>query len=225
MKRCKSVACVMGGVAAMVIVGVVLSALAQEPPPARAKALPVGLTKARPKFPDLPPTPPDWEFVQTTAISRFPGANVTNVMRFATENCPTRVRSIRALCKIRPDEAVEALTDLAYEMTAIMALRETQPALYESKIRQLKIDAEVERWVEASRQNQGDVRQKDLDALRRALEQAFDVRQDLMKSEVEQLEKKLQELKTLVQKRQENRSVLIARRFAELSGEEKPLKW
>jgi hypothetical protein len=197
----------------------------QPPPGPVAKATPASVTKQRPVFSNLPPTPPDWDFVQKMVFSRFPDAKPEEVTKFMTENVPLKLRTIREMARTRPDDAVELLTDLVYESIGVMALRESQPLLYEARIRQLKFDAEIDRWTEASRQSKGDAREKDLEALRKALEQGFDVRQELMKSEVELLEKRLQQLKDLVQKRQENRKTIIAQRLAELTGEQKPLKW
>jgi hypothetical protein len=226
MKHTKRLAPVMMGATAAAVAALAFAALAQQPPaPDSAKAIPVALAKARPKYPELPPTLPDWEFVQKMALSRFPDANAADVMRFVSENCPAKLRAIKSLAKIRPDDAVERLTDLIYDLLAILALKESNPPLYEIRMRQLKVDSEVDRWVEASRQSSGEAHARDLESLRKAVEQAFDVRQELMKSDVEVLERKLQELKALVARRQESRRAIVAQRVAELAAEEKPLKW
>ncbi|MDI6774128.1 MAG: hypothetical protein QME60_01860 [Verrucomicrobiota bacterium] len=219
---------IISGMAVLAMAGAIMATLAQPPPipePAAAKAMPAESVKSRPKFPDLPPTPPDWEFVQKVAFSRFPDVNAADVMRFAAEHRTAETRELKALSRIRPDEAVERLTDLIYELLGIMALRQSNPPLYAVKIRQLKSDAEVNRWTEASRQDAGEARSLSLDSLRKAIEQAFDVRQEIMAADVEALEKKLEQLKALVRRRQESRRAIVAQRFAELTADEKPLQW
>jgi len=139
-------------------------------------------------------------------------------MRFITENYPSKMRQVKSLALVRPDDALEQMTDLIHESLGILALQESLPRVYEMKVKQLKVENDVARWAEASKTAKAEERGKDMEALRKAVEESFDVKQELMKSEVEQLEKKLQDLKNLVRKRQESRKDLVAYRLSELAG-------
>ncbi len=203
--------------------------IAGQTPPAQGMAglkSPAGsVAPARPAFPELPPTPPDWEFVQKMAFSRFPGVNAHDVLRLAADCCPHRIRVLRELSAIHPDEAVERFTDLIYELHGILALHKSNPRLYDCRLRELKIESAVTRWAEASRHDTGEGQARALESLRQVLGEAFDIRQELMTIEVETLEKKLAELKRLVRQRAEQRTAIIQHRLEALTRGEKTPSW
>ena len=57
------------------------------------------------------------------------------------------------------------------------------------------------------------------------LEEAFEVRQELMKKDIRYVETELMRLKALVQEREQNRETIIARKVNEMVGSNPSLDW
>jgi hypothetical protein len=72
---------------------------------------------------------------------------------------------------------------------------------------------------------EGDEREELQDLLRTNLEESFDLSQELRSLEAEQVEKELSEMQELLDKRLENRELIIERRYQEVVDDKDPFAW
>ncbi len=176
-------------------------------------------------LPDLPPPLPDWDYVSRMTFARFPEADRDATLRFLHQHFPNDMQQIKNACATRPDRAMEALTDLVHKGLSLLKTQQNNPALFEKLMRQHRLEHRAEVLAEAASKAQGEARKNALKELQDVLAQAFEIKQDLMKDELEALSRGVNELRTLVEKREENRQAVIERRLIELTGNDDWMRW
>ena len=184
----------------------------------------VGL--AQEPAPDGPPPPPgSGEGIVWRVLQRFPDIDRQRVRNFLDEQFSDEVCRFRELSVRHYDEAAELMSRLVEEALEFMEARHTNPERYRQMVRQREMEKQAMELAEALREAEGDDRDRLSGELRRLLEESFDLKQDRMRGEVDLVERELDELKTLVTKREENRDSIIERRLGELMGDTHYLEW
>ena len=158
-------------------------------------------------------------------FARFPDAEPERMMQFMRETFVREMREFRDLSLDHRDEAVDLLTNLVRQSLELMEIKRRHPALYEQHLKQRRLEREADDIAQAAKRASGEERDKLVASLRQKLEDAFEVKQGLMKSDVEQMETELKDLKAMIEKRQQNREGIIKRRVGEIIGESDYLQW
>ncbi len=196
------------------------------------------LASARPERPQemserdrqaLPPVPPDWAQVKRFTFERFPEANQEETLKFIAHYFPHDMQRVKQMAQIRPNESVETLTELAYRGLGLMRKREQAPERFKLWERQCRLEQQAEALAgtlagegDADGDADGDGQRENLEEL---LEQSFEIKQAIMKMELDELARGLEELRELVDRREKNKQAIIQRRVVELTGEEDDLQW
>jgi hypothetical protein len=174
---------------------------------------------------DVPPAPPDWELVRNLTFSRFAGIDQVSTWRFMQEHMAEEMAELKQKSGVRPDDAVAEFTDLVQQALVLIETKTSRPERFERLIREKQLEKKILRLRDAISASEGKDREEKMKELQAALGQSFEIRQELMKMEVEYLSQELDKLKTLVRRREENRTAIVNRRIVELTGQEDALKW
>jgi len=145
--------------------------------------------------------------------------------RFLQEIFPDELQSLKQTSRTRPERAMEALTDLAHRGKELLTLRQSRPELYAKQVSLLRLERQAEALGANIRRTEGEARKQRMMELQRVLAESFAIKQELMKEDLEDLLRGVQRLRTLVEKREEHRQVIIRRRLMELTGNEEWTQW
>ncbi len=178
-----------------------------------------------PRLPQLPPPPPDWDYVSRMTFARFPEADREATLLFIHQHFPRETKQIRLASATRPDRAMEALTDLVHKSLGLLKTQQENPELFEKLMRQHRLERQAQSLAAAVGQTQGESQKKILKKLQAVLAEAFEIKQSLMKDELEALARGVNDLRVLVEKREQNRQAIIERRLSELTGNEDWMRW
>jgi hypothetical protein len=183
----------------------------------------MGLTnQARDK---LPPCPPSADFVMKVVFSRFPGVSAEEVNKFMNEYFTQEIHEVKQMAEVLPDRAVERLTDIVQESINLMKIRSKDAVLFNKMMEEKRLNKIARLRAEAIREARGAERKKGIEELRKILEAAFEIRQELMKRDVERLEKEFEQLKQLVRLREQRKDEIINDRLTELVSGKAEVKW
>ncbi len=193
--------------------------LAQQPERSRPRVLPQpGIA------PSLPPMPYESQLVRTV-LARFASSDSDKVMDFIRANLPSRFRDFRAMSVSDRDKASGYLTELVREALQLLDMKSHDPERFELVIKQINLERRAHELANTARQARSAVRKKSLEQLNGLLGESFEVKQQLMKRDVEEMSRDLAELRALLGKRKEHRAAIIARRREQLTGKDAHLKW
>jgi hypothetical protein len=181
-------------------------------------------TQARPEAPALPPMPYEDEVVQAV-FRAFPHAKPEEVLSFIRSQFPLGYFEFRRALMQGRDRAAEVFTSLVRESLEMMETRARNPERFEQMQRQRDLERKAGEQAEASRRHSGQELERSLGELRHTLDEAFDLKQRLMKEEVRDLEGELKKLEDLIARREQNRADIIERRIAEMTGAMDHVKW
>jgi len=159
------------------------------------------------------------------AFERFPEVDREGIMEFIRDHFPREMRQFRELSAKRFSEAAELMSDVIRESLELLETRERNPEVYAKRVRQRELEIRTAALVEAIREAEDRDREKRLEELRGILEEAFEIKQELMKIDVAHMEKEISELKKMVARREANRKAIINRRVSEITGEMDYLEW
>lgn len=173
----------------------------------------------------LPPSPPSADFVMKVVFSRFPGVSSDEVTKFMNEYFVQEVREVKQMAEVLPDKAVERLTDIVQECISLMRIRNRDAELFSKIMEEKRLNKVAQRRAEAIREAKGTERNKGIEELRKILETTFEIKQELMKRDVEGLEKELEQLKQLVKLREQRKNEIINGRLTELVNGRAEIRW
>lgn len=217
--------------------------LSQGLSPVPQPAGPVEEAHLLPSLPDGPPSPINegWisdQYGQERSRARRPGAQAKPEILYLTPEQEEEV--IAYMRKARPDR-VENLLDLkgkrpglyrsflsrAYrEMRYMERLQEDDPERYEQVAQEKKLEEEAralaKKYRESADENEKVQLKEDLKAL---LDKLFDYRQMNRQFEIEKLEKRLEELKDVNERRLANKEEIVGRRLDEMLGTKREWEW
>lgn len=174
--------------------------------------------------PMLPPTP--YEFDITEAVfARFPDANRSEVDQFLQNNFADDLQKFRALAISHQSEATELFSKLVREALLLLETRRKNPAVFENKLKLRRLEAASARLSKKVRLAGGDEKKQLRQALLATAASIFDIKQEIMKADIEQMNGDLALLKDLVRKREMNRNAIIEKRVNDLARDSEDMEW
>lgn len=151
----------------------------------------------------------------------FSQAYVDDMLHWARDFDPAAAARIEeALRQGRNDEAMGLALAFASRRAELEMLKTTDPEEFERRRKAGELEGEAVRLAEEARKAKGDERTAARDRLIEALGPVFEHREAARAREVQELERRINELKDTLKKRQENRKQIIDRRAQELLGDE-----
>ncbi len=173
----------------------------------------------------LPPIPPGRKYVVEAVFNRFPGVDRDEVIKLARENFAAKMQEIEKLSTFRPNDAVEQMTEVVYEVVKLLEIKASDPELFKNKVKQIRLEKQVARYVEQARAAKGNKRDEALGMLNKTLALVFEVKQEVIKLDLARMERELGRLKEMVEKREENKDLIVNRRARDLLGEMAQVEW
>jgi hypothetical protein len=202
-------------VALLVVCALVPGMLAQEK---------VAVKPPSPRTVGPPPLPfePD---VLRYVFDHFPEENRDEVMAFIGKNFKSDLPVFKKLANEDARKATSYMLDLVSDALLLMEIAKTDKELAGMMVRQKDLERKaVRKAKEVAMADESE--KKALTAeLKKMLEQAFDAKQQLMKRDLNGMEKKLKELSDMISKRDAYREKIIEKKLDELTVEENYLKW
>ncbi|WOO41120.1 hypothetical protein [Rubellicoccus peritrichatus] len=122
-----------------------------------------------------------------------------------------------------PYDAYEILQHLMEVREEYLDLKQWQPDV--AKIFLDYSRSEVLSHLLSMKIEEGDDSEGTRKKLRQEIEKAFDLKLSLQKAELNNLEDEVEELRTLLKRREDARDKIIERRFNELTGQDEHLEW
>ena len=171
-----------------------------------------------------PPTPYEFDIVEVV-YARFPGVNRKEVDQLLQNNFADELRKFRTLAVDRHAEATELFSRLVREVLSLLETRRKNPAAFEKKLKLRRLEVTADRLAREIRLAGDDRKQQLQQSLHETAASIFDIKQDLMKDDVEQMGRELALLKELVNKREANREAIVNRRVTDLVGDKSHLEW
>jgi hypothetical protein len=156
-------------------------------------------------------------------VREHEGVDPGELLEFLRARNPDALAEVRELARQRRPEAREILRDLVAEGAHLLRLGRENPELFMREMRERDLNEQAERLGHELRRDGTDTEAET--ELRRVLKEAFDIRQERMRAQIEELAAELRRLQELEQKREENRDEVIDRRFKQLSGQLDYLEW
>jgi len=169
--------------------------------------------------------PRNFEELVNRVTQRLPERGRNNIMEFAHEHFDDVFKDAKRIFAQEMDEAVEMVMNAFRESMELLELREMEPEEFERAIQERRLEREAEALARHAAQLEGEVREKTIAQLRKLLSESFELRQENMRRQMGELERELARLKTLVEKRQQHRDLVIERRIKDLTGEPDHLQW
>lgn len=122
-------------------------------------------------------------------------------------------------------QAAQALPEVD-DQVYLFTLRARDPHLYEQLVRERQLEADTETLARNIRSlAPGDERTRMLEDLRTRLDAIFELKQENRRNEIRQLEDRIQELKRLLQLREQQRARIIENRLEQLIGTPPGKQW
>ena len=148
------------------------------------------------------------------------------LMKFLQDELPGAARDLKALVELHPDEGREVTLDLYHRTRGMREMEEDAPEFYEIQLDELGLDVKIRLLSHrlTRKGHEGDREKLKVD-LRKALSELFDVRVKMRELEVQELEKRIEEVRGRLRKQKANKKKIIDRRLKEMSGEEEDLEF
>lgn len=172
----------------------------------------------------MPPVPGEDDILDT-AFNRYPEANREEVMAFLKEQLPEEVYAFKLRAMRRREDAIAYMANLIRETLRLMQTRQSSPELFQKVVRQRTLEQQATRLADSARHAKGDQRANYLTQLEKTLLEAFQIKQEMMKLDVAHMEGELEQLRVLLDRREENERAIVGRRIAELTGDMDYLQW
>jgi hypothetical protein len=139
-----------------------------------------------------------------------------------TEEDASQAQALAGKLRLEAENAAriaKALPRVEFE-SYLEGIQQTDQSLYNQLIQEHSIEVETQRLaLEARAANTQERREELVEALRKRLEDAFELKQKNREREIEQLDAKLSELRQRIQERSDARERIIDARLKELLGE------
>jgi hypothetical protein len=170
------------------------------------------------QFPPLPPSPKEPRIVKRV-FARFPKADPDEVLRFITERFPREIYEFRTLSIYDEEEAVQFLSELVLKSLRLLKTGESAPSLLALILELEALEDRVESQAAEVLQLKGAGRKKAIGELTETVGKAVNVRLQIKEVEINQVERELEGLKTLLRKMKQSRKDMVSRRVYLLTGE------
>lgn len=219
-RTCSSIVC---------LVAAVWPCLAADPELAEPGAIPVPPPRvdreALRLVPPYPASPDDLDRMAVKALEPFPDEDPAQVLSFIREELGSYWRDAMEL-GMRDRRRTEVyVAAVVADALALMAIKAEDPSRFAAIMRSRELEREAETLAGTTGNAEGPQRVKRLAELRAVLDEAFDVKQGLMKTDVDTMADELERLRTLLVERERNRTAIVEHRMRELTGQAEGLVW
>ncbi len=152
--------------------------------------------------------------------------DIEEVMAWLKEWDPDRLQKMQSQRVENPDFFMELMGDGYQEMKKVLMLKQIEPARYEEMIKERKLDLQCRQLSEKYRTTE-DAGQKTAikNELNVIVGQLFDIRETGREKEVKELERRLTQLREIVEKRRTNKMQIVENRLRQLLGEKEFMDW
>ena len=169
--------------------------------------------------------PPSMSRTVNQVFALFPDANREDVLVFIREQLPHEMRRLREMSERHVGDAFGLTIDLVQDALRLLEMRKEDPALYQKVVQRRNLERLADDLAVQCRRSAGSERQESEVRLRETLTRCFEIKQELMRRDLAQMERELGELKTLIEKREASRKDIINRRIIEVTGQTEHLEW
>lgn len=164
--------------------------------------------------------------ITSEALSRYPGANQKEVIEFVRSSFPEEMRRFQELVLQGSDLAADFLSELIRQSLELLEIRRDNPKRFEKTLRQRQLERKAGSLSRRIRESEtADEKGQLKTELNTVLTEAFEIRQELMKADVDDMERELSELRVLIEQRQQNRDAIIRHRTDAMSGKADHQRW
>lgn len=188
---------------------------------------PPGVPKRRLNYvyPPLPPGMQESQELIERVLKLFPDALPGATMAVVHKEFPREMQRFRAVASGNPAKATELLTRIVGESVKLMDVKDRDPALYQRMREQRRLDRRVDSLARVIWKSTGEKQKKSRTEMRETLEESFEIKQNLMREEVRQIENDLDELRDLINRREAKRDEIVKRRMSEVLEKSDDLGW
>ncbi|MCE9615337.1 MAG: hypothetical protein K8T26_13785 [Lentisphaerae bacterium] len=177
---------------------------------------------------NLPPTPlssVQEQQVLDAVFSRFPNVDPHVMMTYIRQHFPDELQqySLRAMENL--GEAMTLLMNLVREALDLQALEERRPEAYALVMKQKALEREARALAMATLDGAEADRTARVAQLRETLAASFQAKQDLMRGDIAEIQRQVEDLRALVEEREANREAIISRRVDEIIGRSDATAW
>lgn len=138
---------------------------------------------------------------------------------------PEQFYRLQELRQTNPDQVREHLRGMVDQVKHLWEMKKRNPERFKQIERMEELEAESNGLARAVREAKGEEKAAARDNLREHISKLFDEREKGREQEIQELEKRLQELRALSEKRRAAKDEIIKRRIAEMSGEGDDMRW
>lgn len=177
---------------------------------------------------DTPPTPltmNDERRVLEAVFARFPNIDQTAMMAYIRERLPAELQEFSLASMQNLGDAMAMLSGLVRDALELQELEKHDPDLYAMRLRLRELEQRGRTLGDAARRATDAQRADRLAALQQVVEQAFEVKQAVMRRELSYLQRQITEMEALVERREENRAAIIEQRVRVVAGDVDPAQW
>lgn len=177
-------------------------------------------------FPPLPPGLEKSQGMIETVLERLPDVGHLDLMRLVHQEFPLEMRRFRQIAEKSPGEAMTLITQIIGESHELLVLKQNDPEQYQRMRKQRQLERRaITLGEDIATHEAGPERKRLTKELQTVLQESFDIKQNLIKGEVEEIENELAKLSALVQRREEKRAEIIERRISALTGASQDVEW
>ena len=158
--------------------------------------------------------------------SKITQAEEEEILRKINEENLRQVEDLERLKKEKPMAYYEILYKTQRELEHLARLEEEDPERYELKKKQRSLDIKSHKLANQYKATSKENEKKEIKKeLMNVLNELFDMREADRKEEIKRLNNRLEELKSILAKREQMKKDIIERRFKELTGQIEELVW
>ena len=148
------------------------------------------------------------------------------IHEFLEDNLPERAEEMKRLNEKEPEAYRHEIMMIGEMVMRYREMMEHNPELAEAFIRSHKMETECNRLAEEIRETEDLEKQRVLRSkLKQLLAEVFDLRLKEPEMHIQNLEKEINEMKGMIERRKANKDKIIQRRLKEMTGERNDLDW
>ncbi|MCD4784304.1 MAG: hypothetical protein K8T10_10835 [Candidatus Eremiobacteraeota bacterium] len=141
-------------------------------------------------------------------------------------NDPDKYREIQDLKLARPELYLRVVSEGIRHMSFLEMMKKKDPKIYARLMSEMKLDGKMIKLAKEFRESKDEKRKKEIKSeLTQTLNQIFDIRSKNRAREVNEMSKKIEELKQMLKKRKDNKKLIVEKKLKELTGQMEGLEW
>ena len=203
----------------LIVIAMLQVVVAQRPPPLPARP---------PQVPGVPPWPLTAErerAILNDVFARFPDVDREAIMAFVPEHLAPEMWHFRKLAVGRRGESIEFMSDTVVLAMGMIKLQKENPTLFAKRMQQRRVEQRTADMAQAWRRASGEDRVRIEKALRAELGGAFELKQELLRADLADLESEIATLRSLIEQRQSRRDAIVEKRLRDVTQDADELEW